>query len=201
MMTSLLAMTPYAPDLNLGRAYNEAMALLPDDAWAVLMDHDIALTTREWYRQIHEAIAFRPDAGAFVAMTNRIAAPWQQIGNQLSHDIAHHRRFGEERLKVRTLLDITETNGFGGVLFCLSKRVWREVGGFLDGLLCVDHGMHFALQRAGRRVYLMENLYVYHWRRAQGDDPSRAWPRVESCPCRGTERMPTVRLQLPELAR
>lgn len=193
----IVLMMPFASDMNLGRAYNEAMALLPDDAWAAFLDHDAMLTTREWYRQLEEAVAFKPAAGAFAAVTNRIAAPWQQVGNRGEHNIVEHRRFGAERLKVRTLLDITETKGFGGVLFCLSKAAWREVGGFVDGLLCVDHQMHFALRAAGRRNYLIEGLYLYHWRRAFGDELPDDTPRAVNCPCRGAEPMPTVRYQLP----
>lgn len=195
---NIYAMTPFATDRNLGRAYNEAMALLPADAWACFLDHDAMLTTRQWYRQLEEAIACQPDAGAFAAMTNRIAAPWQQVGDRDNHDIAHHRRFGTERLKIRSLLDITETKGFGGVLMCVSKAAWREVGGFVDGLLCVDHQMHFALRRAGRRNYLIEGLYLYHWRRAYGDELPTETPRAANCPCRGPEPMPTVRWALPE---
>lgn len=196
----IVTMMPFATDMNLGRAYNEAMALLPDDAWAVLLDHDMMLTTREWYRQIEEAIACRPDAGAFTAVTNRIAAPWQQVGEREGHDIARHRRFGKRRLAVRTLLDITDTKGFGGVLMCLSKQAWQEVGGFVDGLLCVDHQMHFALRAAGRRNFLIEGLYLYHWRRAFGDELPEDAPRVEGCPCRGPETPPTIRVHLPERA-
>lgn len=196
---TLVAMTPFALDRNLGRAYNDAMRLLPDDGWAVLMDHDISLTTRDWYRQIAEAVAFKPDAGAFVAVTNRIAAPWQRAAesDRNVHDMAYHRQIGKARLKVRTLLDITETKGFGGVLMVISKTAWAEVGGFVDGLLCVDHHMHFALGQAGRRVYLLEGLYVYHWRRAFGDDLPNDTPRAEACPCRGHEVQPTERIALP----
>lgn len=201
MTPPLIAMTPFALDRNLGRAYNEAMALLPDDAWACFLDHDMMLTTREWYRQLVEAITFLPEAGAFTAVTNRIAAPWQQVGDPDNHDIAWHRRFGAERLKVRTLLDISQTKGFGGVLMCLSKRVWLEVGGFADGLLCVDHSLHFGLQRIGRKAWLIEGLYTYHWRRAFGDELSENTPRAKRCPCRGPETMPTERLTLPEKRR
>lgn len=197
---TLIPMMPFASDRNLGRAYNDAMALVPDDAWVVLLDHDMMLTTREWYRQLEEAIAFKPDAGAFTAVTNRCAAPWQQAGHRNNHDVAHHRRFGAERLKMRTLLDITDTKGFAGVLMCLSKAAWREVGGFVDGLLCVDHQMFFALRRSGRRIYLMESLYVYHWRRAFGDELPEDTPRAADCPCRGPETMPHVRIRLPEVA-
>jgi hypothetical protein len=191
----LVPMMPFARDMNLGRAYNEAMSLLPDDAWAVFLDHDAMLTTREWYRQLEEAVAFQPEA-AFCAVTNRIAAVWQQAreADPENFDIVYHRRIGADRLKVRTLLDVTDTKGFGGVLFCLSKAAWREVGGFVDGLLCVDHQMHFALKRAGRRIYLLEGLYLFHWRRAFGDELPRGTP------CRGPERMPMQRLMLPEQA-
>lgn len=192
------AMTPFATDRNLGAAYNRAMALVPEDDWAAFFDHDMMLTTREWYPQLEEAVAFQPGAGAFVAMTNRIAAPWQQIGDPNNHDVYHHRQFGAERLKARTLLDITHTKGFGGVLFCVSKAAWQAVGGFPDGLLCVDHGLHFKLQRAGYKVWLLESLYVYHWRRAFGDELPKDTPRAAGCPCRGEESKPTRRLRLPE---
>lgn len=193
-------MTPFAPDLNLGAAYNEAMAMLHPDDWALLLDHDACFTTREWNRQVREAIAFKPGAGAFVACTNRIAAPWQKAGDANCHDIAEHRRFGAERLKVRTLLDVTDTRGFGGVAFALSRRAWERAGGFADGMFCVDHKMHFALRDAGLRVYLLEGLYVYHWRRANGDGPPVDAPYAKGCPCRGPEREPSVRITLPEVA-
>lgn len=197
----ILPMVPYALDKNLGRAYNEAMALLPnDDDWAIFLDHDILLTTREWYPQIAEAIAFKPDAGAFVAVTNRIDAKWKraQETDPDNHDVGYHTAVGVARLARRSLLDITETKGFGGVLFAVSKAAWREAGGFADGLLCVDHSLHFGLQRAGRRVYLMEHVYVYHRRRAFIGPLPEGTPRAANCPCRGPEPMPTIKIPLPE---
>ncbi len=192
----LITMMPFSTEMNLGAAYNQAMALIPDDAWACFLDHDAIWTTREWYRQIQEAIRTVPDAGALTAMTNRIAAPWQQVGERDNHDMAHHRRFGAARMKFRTLLDVTDTKGMGGVVMVISKRAWKQVGGFVDGVLCVDHMMHFALRDLGLRIWLMENLYVYHWRRAFGDELPKSTPRAPNCPCRGPERMPTERLAL-----
>lgn len=196
---TLHPMTPYALDRNLGAAYNRAMTLIPDDDWMCFLDHDILLTTRDWYRQLVEAIAFKPDAGAFVAVTNRIDATWQRAAesDRENHDIGYHTRIGLARLQVRTLLDITDTKGFGGVCFALSKAAWREAGGFADGLLCVDHSIHFRLRAAGRRMYLHEGLYVYHRRRAFIGKLPDDTPRAANCPCRGDEPMPTDRLELP----
>lgn len=193
----LLAMTPFRADKNLGAAYNEALELLPDGAWAIFLDHDAMPTTPRWHSQFAEAIAFRPNAGAFVACTNRIASPWQRVGDPDSNDIAVHRRFGRERLKMRTLLDVTDTKGWGGVAFAVSKAAWGEVGGFAHGLGCVDHSLHFGLGRIGRRSYMIEGLYFYHWRHFGEPDPTSSAPKAANCPCRGKEILPTERIALP----
>lgn len=206
MSVKLFAMTPFSLEMNLGAAYNEAMDLLPDGAWAALLDHDIAFTTKLWYRQLQEAIAAAPRPGAITAVTNRIAAPWQRVGTadwvrcdeREAHNMADHYKLGAELANKRTLLDITETKGFGGVVICLSKAAWREVGGFADGLLCVDHSIHFRLAAAGFRNYMHEGLYVYHRRRAFGGELPRDTPRAKGCPCSGREKMPTLRVRIPE---
>lgn len=197
---------PFALDRNLGAAYNQAMRdSVPHGGWACFLDHDMMFTTREWFGQISEAILAAPHAGAFTAVTNRIAAAWQKAPEAArlpaakQHDVAAHRAIGQDRLRRRTLLDITDTKGFGGVVMVVSRAAWDEVGGFANGLLCVDHGMHFALRQAGRRNYLIESLYVYHWRRAFGDELPTDTPRVDACPCRGAEPTPTVRLPIPEV--
>ncbi len=197
---TLHPMTPWSRTMNLGAAYNEAMSRLPEGDWAAFRDHDMMTVTRSWVDQIYEAIAFKPDAGAIVAVTNRIDAAWQRAeeSDRDNHDMGYHVAIGRERLKRRTLLDITDTKGFGGVLFAVSKDAWRAAGGFADGLLCVDHSLHFGLQRAGRRVYLHEGLYCYHLRRAFVGPLPPDTPRAANCPCRGSELMPTIRIPIPE---
>lgn len=191
-------MMPFRDDLNLGRAYNEAMALVPDDGWACLIDHDMSFTTKQWHAQLVEAITAVPEAGAFTCCANRIGAFWQRAGDPNQYDMGWHYRFGAARRRVRTLLDITETKGLGGVLICLSKAVWHDVGGFVAGLLCVDHQMHFAIAATGRRLYLIEGLYVYHRRRAFDAELPHDTPRALACPCRlGPELEPTRRRVLP----
>lgn len=193
----IYTMIPYDLDANLGRAYNAFMALLPEGSWAIFKDHDAMPTTGMWFRQFKEAIDFMPEAGAFVAVTNRIASSWQQVGDRESNDIAAHREFGRRRAKIRTLLDVSDTKGFGGVMFAISKTAWREAGGFADGLGCVDHSIHFGLQRIGRKVYLLEGVYVFHWRHWGEPDPTSQHPKAANCPCRGPEKQPRERISLP----
>jgi len=190
--------TPFRTDMNLGRAYNEVMERLAPDDWACFLDHDACWTTPHWHQQIADAIAAQPNAGLFTAVTNRIASRWQQASEtlQLGDDIAAHRRAGQIRTANRQLLDVTDTQGIGGVVMVINKQAWGRVdGGFVDGLFCVDHNMHFAQRRLGSRVWLIEGLYVYHWRGSSRDPKViRSAPKAE-CPCR-TLRFPepTVRV-------
>lgn len=197
-MPTIYPMMPFRRDMNLGRAYNDFMSLLPKDGWACFLDHDMMFTTKHWYEQLEEAIDFAPKVGALAAMTNRIARTWQQAGDPDNNDIAYHRSYGEKRRETRTLLDVTPTRGFGGVMLCLSKAAWEAVDGFAEGLGCVDHSMHFKLAKAGYRNYLIEGLYVFHWRHYGDKDPTETAAKAPNCPCcSGLFELPKLRLRLP----
>lgn len=199
-MVRLYSFMPFDPEKNLGRAYNAHMSLLPDDAWAVLLDHDIHLLTLDWWHVIQRAIATAPAAGVFTCMTNRIAAPWQRTGDRDIHDVGYHMRLAQDRAKLTTLLDITDSKGFGGVLMALSKQAWQDVGGFVDGMFCVDHNLHFSLAKQGYRNYLIEGLYVYHRRRAFGVGVTEEPTLRATCACAGHETYPSKRMQMVEAA-
>lgn len=187
---SLFSCVPYSPDGNLGGAYNRFMELLPSDGWACFLDHDAIWTTRYWYDQIARAVASAPqNTGAITAVTNRIANPRQLVsGCPKDHDMLRHRRFGMVQF-VRhgdKLVEITNAEPMSGVVIILSKAAWRACGPLPSGLLGVDNHLHAALRRAGRRVFLMPGLYVYHFYRGDGDkshlrrgraleEPSRWW--------------------------
>jgi hypothetical protein len=192
----ILCMTPWDDDGNLGRAYNRSMELLGADDWAIFLDHDAMPTTGLWHRQFAEAIAFQPNAGAIVAMTNRIASSWQRCG-PAGDEVADHRAFGHALARTRMLADISGTKGFGGVFFAVSKRAWQEVGGFPSGLGCVDHGLHFGCQRIGRKVWMHTGIYAYHWRHRDEPDPTSTFPKAANCQCRGAESPPSVFVPLP----
>jgi len=197
----IICMMPFSPAMNLGAAYNEAMSLLGPDDWACFLDHDAIWTTRRWYAQLQETALALPDAGVVTAIQSRGWQSWQVGPDQGSHDMAQHRRIGARLAEdVRTLLDVTDNSGIAGVVMLLSRRAWERAGGFPDGMYCVDHAMHFRLRAAGLRVYVHQGLYVYHWRRANGDAPPADAPTAPNCPCgkiRREERAPSVRLLLP----
>ena len=168
----LFCCVPYSPDGDLGGAYNRFMQLLPEDGWACFLDHDAIWTTRHWYDQIARAITAVPNAGAITAVTNRIGNA-RQLARRApaDHDMRKHRKFGMVQLVQHgeKLVDITNAEPMSGVVIILSKVAWRACGPLPSGLLGVDNYLHAALRRAGRRVFLMPGLFVYHWYRGDGD--------------------------------
>jgi GT2 family glycosyltransferase len=168
----LFSCVPYSPDGNLGGAYNRFMQLLPEDGWACFLDHDAIWTTRYWYDQIARAIASTPNISVITAVTNRIANARQRArGAPVDHDMRNHRKFGTAQLAKygHRLVDITNDGPISGVVIVLSKAAWRACGPLPSGLLGVDNHLHASLRSAGRRVFLMPGLYVYHWYRGDGD--------------------------------
>ena len=177
----ILTCTPYALDWNYGGACNKVMELLPADGWACFLDHDAMFTTPIWYRQLCEAIEQEPD-GTFVARTNRAGQPlvgiakdehrWQiPIGVDMeNHDMWYHRGLGAEFAKDATLRDVTDIGkAMCGVMILISKPTWRAVGGFRNAWGYLDWALHLDLQRAQRRLFCLQGVYVYHWKRADGN--------------------------------
>ena len=99
---------PFAEDRNFGGECNHYLAMAPAGAWVAILDHDIFWGTGRYHELMCEAIAARPDAGAFAVVTNRCASPWQRSpGAPTSDDVREHRRHGELcRTTRRTLTDI-----------------------------------------------------------------------------------------------
>jgi len=175
MTPQIFTFIPYADDRNFGRACNEHMALLPDDGWGCVLDHDVLFTTSEWHRQMTRAVQTQPD-GCFAAVTNRIKCPFQQVDgvDRKNHDYAYHRTIGQQLLSKDTLRDVTDSDRTpAGFLMLLSKQAWTDAGHFPEGLHYLDRMMWMALKMAGRRIYIIDGLYLYHWHRGAGEPIQR----------------------------
>lgn len=161
--------------IDIGAAYDDYMGLIrePDD-WGLLLDHDAAFTTRSWYRVVERAVASRPDAGMFVAKTNRLRprrSGWQMHGDPNCHDMVElHRvgmeledRYGSQVRDVTTDEIRKSRRPASGFFMCIQKRTWDEMGGAPSGFRGVDYQIHQRIEALGKRIYLLEGVLMYHW--------------------------------------
>lgn len=167
---------PYAPvntDKNLGAAYNSFMNLLGDDDWACFVDHDASFTTPDWYHQLEEIISL-PNSDTFgmlTAVTNRIGNVEQIVFRKDSveaynHDMLFHRKIGRKLQQENRLRLIDVVDPISGVIVLISKKVWKQTKGFMNGFLSVDNEMDYQLRRLGYKNYIMAGVYCYHLYRA-----------------------------------
>jgi GT2 family glycosyltransferase len=179
-MVNLITAIAFDPEMNLGRAYNNIMSRLNDDDWCCFIDHDVMFTTKRWYQQICDVIEDRPDAGIITCLTNRVGNPNQIFhsypDDESEHNIIYHRALGEKLAKETLIRDVTNQHHkqlISGMLMCISKKVWNQIGGFKDGFLGVDNRAHTDVRDIGYKVYCIDSLYVYHWYRADGVHPCK----------------------------
>lgn len=158
--------TPYSIEKNLGKAYNEAMAVIPKGDWACLIDHDVVFLLPDQIKHLHDYVGLFPDTGIFTCLTNRLhpAANDQLLGGQVTNNpnIDHHINRAEKQK--RHLYQVTEINHhISGFLMMISKSTWNNIK-FTEDKKClgVDNEFSDAVLDSGRNILRMDGIYVFH---------------------------------------
>lgn len=162
---------PWSQEKNLGEAYNSFMETIGEDDYACFLDGDAMFLDPYFGRHIYNVIEKNPEAGVLTCKTNRIGCLWQrEPGMWGIEDIGTHRYVAKNMQEYHgsKIQDVTEwgtDNPMGGVLILISKKAWKNVGGFADGMLGVDNKLHWSCIAKGERVFLMHGIYAYHYYR------------------------------------
>lgn len=157
---------PYALDKNLGRAYNEAMTLLPDEDWACLMDYDVQLLTPDAGKIVHEyASRAKPDQ-LLTCFTNRIStlSNPQLLGGTVNEDSDMRHHIGHAEKQRQYLYQVTPINkDISGMLMLINKKLWLQFF-FSEDKKClgVDTEYNRRIRAAGKSIMRMDGLYVWH---------------------------------------
>ncbi len=80
----------------------------------------------------------------------------------------------------------------------LSKQAWQDAGGFPEGLHYLDRMMWMALRLTGRRILVIQGLYLYHWHRGAGEPIQRGeWVVEHTLPNGKHLKLQKTREELP----
>ena len=156
-------------DKNYGWWLNKIMESSPSE-WVMFHDHDILLVNPNWYKIVCDNIQKANNPGLFTCVTNRIGNRHQRIPLKDNHDdIRKHREIALEIEKTGELKDTTEGHPISGLVMVTSKTAWKKAGGFREEGLYIglDNNYFGRIKRAGYKIYIMGNLYVYHWYRGK----------------------------------
>ncbi len=157
---------PFRSDKNLGRAYNDAMKLIPDEDHACLRDIDTLFLTPNTPNIIEQYVKSYPNA-LLISYTNRVSAinQTQLFNNEVSEntDILHHQNIAyqlEEMYRSSASIINKDISGF---LMVLPKHVWLRYP-FPETGKCIGIDTHYGrlLRRNGVHIYRMNSVYVFH---------------------------------------
>lgn len=162
----ILICSPYRTDKDLGRAYNQVMALLPDDWWACFHDIDTSFLTPDCGLIMREYAIRNPDAGILTCLTNRVStlSTKQLLCGRVSEDpnIKNHIKLAEAQKNF--LYQTTDINrDISGMLMMISKKTWTDFP-FPEGGKCLGIDTHYnrLIRGNGKKILRMDGLYLWH---------------------------------------
>lgn len=150
---------------NLGAGYNDFMSTLQKGQWGAICDIDFLL----WSDQlpyIEKIVQSIPDAGMFTCLTNRVGNLDQCYKKYLSNngEMKHHRKIALKLLQTKGLI-VKETNKpVSGHFIIVKKETWDKHK-FDNGILGVDNKYCQKLLKSGKKIYIMQGIYGFHYYR------------------------------------
>lgn len=167
----------YDYDVNIGRGYNEHIALLPDDAWVCINDSDSLYLNPKFGHQINDVInKYGEEYALLGCKTNRLGGLHQLHNNKFSNDLdARNHFYIAKELSDRHYDEVEEATGIAGVLMLFKRSTWEMVGGFKERDIACDTAFNKAIKAAGvGKIGVMKGVYIFHSYRIWQNDHKAA---------------------------
>lgn len=155
---------PFSLAKNLGQAYNDQIRHYSAEDWLIIKDIDTLFLLPDTVRHIHHYTEMFPSTGLFTCFTNRVGNKQQLLFNQFNNnaDMRHH--LAKAKNQTASLYRVTPmTKPISGFLMVIKKATW-DVVQFSEDMQClgVDNDYHNRLRHAGKSIYRMNGVYVWH---------------------------------------
>lgn len=157
--------TPYRPDKDLGKAYNDAISLIPDGDFVCLMDIDAMFLTPDAPEMIEKYAEMHPDS-LLTCYCNRVSplAHEQLLGGVSENsDILHHIEKAQKQKLLFPRSTKIHRGEISGYLMVFKKDLWEQ-NKFDEGIGClaVDTFWSRRFIVMGRDIIRMDAVYIWH---------------------------------------
>lgn len=163
-------------DKDLGKAVNQLIEGLPEQDWICLRDIDtFPPYHEEFIKQVEDIANSNHGYSLIGCMTNRLGLPWQLVPGMWDEwDMKKHLAKAKELSLNKKIKPLSRMQTVGGVMMLFPKSVWRKVGKFPEGGICIKGGFvdyHFskAVGKVGK-MGIAEGVYLYHNYRIEAKD-------------------------------
>jgi GT2 family glycosyltransferase len=159
--------TPFRGDKDLGKAYNDAINLIPDEDWICVMDIDAMFLTPDAPVMMQKYVDLHPETGVFTCFCNRVGslAVEQVLGGRVSEEsnmLFHIERAQVQRAVFPKVTPILRGE-ISGYLMLFSKETWKS-NKFDEGIGClaVDTYWSRRIIEQGKDIKRMDGIYIWH---------------------------------------
>lgn len=167
-------LTPYSTEGNIGKAYNEAIACVPNEEdWVVLRDGDTMFLTPNWGRVIEENLKLHGEDYALLgAKTNRVGVYHHRVEGMFYNMYIRDHYFKALELEESSKLKVQKV-GFdiAGFFMAFQKKTWQAVGGFEENTAVFDRIFTRKVRQINGKVGVLEGVYLLHGYRIWTDFP------------------------------
>lgn len=165
---NIIYSTPARPDKNIGKAYNDFMATVPNEAWVCLRDGDTMFMTPDWCQHIEDIIKENGDKFDLIGcMTNRLRGKHQLIDGMFDNEnISDHLEVAKQIRSNK----VEAVNGVAGLCLIFRKSLWDKVK-FVENSIHFDTQFCKSVTLSGGRIGVAKGLYLFHLYRWGQKDP------------------------------
>ncbi len=162
--------TPGRGDKNLGRAYNEHCALVPDGDWICIMDGDVLFLNPFWPKQIEDIIEKHGNDYPLIScLTNRLGLV-NQLPYGFSNDpnILNHAKISDEHFEKYYDEVYRTTSQTAGLFMLFPKSTWNKVKfkpGLTNGGTFVDFSFADTVMKELGFIGIARGIYLFHFYR------------------------------------
>lgn len=169
MAQKITTYIPYGANENLAQAYNDCLESCQSE-YALLLDHDLFMANPKWHSMCLDAIdeLWGRYAPAIIScVTNRIGPVSQKVNIDFGDNdsVENHISIARTIQNDRGLGLKEVKPPLSGFFFLVNKYIWGKLGGFRDvgrGVLGTDWDYSERAYSAGKKLYIINGLYVYH---------------------------------------
>lgn len=174
-INNLYFLSPYGFNLKIGDRLNNEIQALPDDAWIVITDQDVAFLTEKVGDHLNAVINRYPDTDLFSCYTNRLGLSYQRLPGVDSdnYDLLYHHDLAQNRLKRYYSTTTQIDQPVAGFFMMFPKKTWerhnfqpeiinknKQINGHQG--VYFDYDFSHRILKSGGMIRLIEGLYVLH---------------------------------------
>ena len=165
---------PYSEDQDFFSAIcREFEKVQNNQDWVAIIDGDTMFLQSDFGTQLQDYVSKYPDTGLFTCYSSRCSYPYQvpEGVDQENASIVYHKLISDKVRDTYGLNVISLTTRISGHLMMIQKSTWesilpevsRRVKQKGKKVLGVDTQISWAIIHSGRKIRLMQGIYIMHY--------------------------------------